>query len=133
MRSMKRVLTRALPPAMIAFIFLAAFDLAGNGQSASRAASSGKNDVVLAFGPNGVLTRDGTLWVYRPDKGIWLTIDDSFAEEGHATHVLPLPVPATEIAQMQSFGFIVTNSGSCWFYDLSKDRWKDIGVPPTSD
>lgn len=133
MRSLKWALTRALPPAMITLALLAAFDLAGSGQSASRASTPLKNEVVLAFGPNGVLTRDGTLWVYRPDKGIWLTIDDSFAEEGHATHVLPLPVPATEIAQMQSFGFIVTTSGSCWFYDLSKDRWKDIGVPPTSD
>jgi len=132
MRSFKRALSQVLPPAMIALTLLAVFAIAGDGQNADKA-SSGKNDVVLAFGPNGVLTRDGTLWVYRPDKGIWLTIDDSFAEEGHPTHVLPLPVAPAEIAQMQTFGFIVTSSGTCWFYDLSKDRWKNIGVPPTSD
>jgi hypothetical protein len=91
-----------------------------------------KGEIMLAFGPGQVLTRDGTLWQYRPDKATWLTMDQAFAEEGRKTHVHPLPVPATQIAQMQSFGFLVTTSGSCWFYDLEKDRWKEIGAPPVS-
>jgi hypothetical protein len=30
---------------------------------------------------------------------------------------------------MQSFGFIVTDSGTCWLYDVEKDRWQEIGAP----
>lgn len=87
-------------------------------------------DILLVYGVGGVLTRDGTLWQYRPDQSTWLTVDEAFEQEGQTTHILPLPVPASTIAKMDSFGFILTNSGSCWLYDLEKDRWREIGSPP---
>jgi hypothetical protein len=87
-------------------------------------------DIVLVYGVGGVLTRDGVLWQFRPDTGAWVTVDEAFKKEGRATHVLPLPVPVAEVADMESFGFIVTRSGNCWLYDLEKDRWRDAGPPP---
>lgn len=131
MKFLNRPAQRALLPMVLACVLLAIFGPAGHGQE--RRVSPGRSGVVLAFAPGGVLTEDGTLWQYRLDTGVWLTIDDAFSQEGRTTHVLPLPVPAPQIAHMQSFGFIVTTSGSCWLYDLEKDRWKEIGSPPTSD
>lgn len=86
--------------------------------------------ILLAYGVGGVLTKDGMLWTYRPDQGKWLTVDQAFAEQERTTHVLPLPVAAASITQMQSFGFLVTKTGTCWLYDLEKDVWKEIGAPP---
>ncbi len=88
-------------------------------------------EILLVYGVGGVLTRDGTLWQYRPDQNQWLTVDEAFSQEGQTTHILPLPVPASTIAKMDSFGFLVTESGSCWLYDLEKDRWREVGAPPS--
>lgn len=86
--------------------------------------------IQLVYGIGGVLTKDGTLWTYRPDTGKWLTVDEAFQAQNKTTHVLPLPVPASSIARMESFGFLVTTGGSCWLYDLEKDVWTEIGAPP---
>jgi hypothetical protein len=86
--------------------------------------------IVFAFGPGGVLTEDGTPWQYNMEKGVWITVDEAFAEQGQQTHVQPLPVSVDEIARMESFGFIVTRTGNCWLYDIEKDHWKEIGQPP---
>jgi hypothetical protein len=86
--------------------------------------------VVLAFGPGGVLTRDGTLWQYRPDTKDWVTIDTAFRDQGQETRILPLPVPVEEIESMESFGFILTRKGECWLYDLEANAWKNVGPPP---
>jgi hypothetical protein len=86
--------------------------------------------IQLVYGIGGVLTKDGMLWTYRPDTGKWLTVDEAFLAQEKTTHVLPLPVPASSIAQMESFGFLVTDAGSCWLYDLEKDKWMEIGEPP---
>ena len=83
----------------------------------------------MAFGPAGVLTRDGALWQYRPDTEGWVTVDQGFREQGMESHVLPLPVPVEEIAEMVSFGFIVTKSGTCWLFDVEEDTWENIGIP----
>lgn len=104
---------------------------AGGLMPAARAQSPPEaGDILLVYGVGGVLTRDGTLWQYRPDKGVWLNVDQAFAEEGRTTNVLPLPVSAADIARMDSFGFIVTKAGDCWLYDLEKDEWRRIGPPP---
>ena len=76
------------------------------------------------------MTQGGTLWQYNMEKGVWITIDEAFTEQGQQTHVHPLPVPADQIARMESFGFIVTHTGNCWLFDLEKDQWKQIGRPP---
>ncbi|MFH1145105.1 MAG: hypothetical protein V1774_11225 [Candidatus Eisenbacteria bacterium] len=95
---------------------------AGDGAGASR--------VVLAFGVGSVLTRDGTLWVYRPDTDLWLTIDEAFKEEGRETKILPLPVAPSDIAEMESFGFLLTKGGESWLYEFTTDRWRRIPPPP---
>jgi hypothetical protein len=56
-------------------------------------------------------------------------VDQSFALDGERRKVLPLPVPAGEIADMQGFGFIVTKGGSAWLYNLDEDAWENIGAP----
>jgi hypothetical protein len=104
--------------------------LLGRVGRATAAGSSSMGQIVLAWGVGGVLTQDGTLWQFRPDTGAWVTVDDAFDKEGRKTHVLPLPVPVGEIADMESFGFLVTRSGNCWLYDLEKDSWREIGPPP---
>jgi hypothetical protein len=93
-----------------------------------RAAGS-RHAIVGAFGVGGVLTADGALWQYRPDKGDWITIDQAFAADGKTTKILPLPVDGTDVAYMESFGFLVTRSGVCWLYDLENNRWQNIGRP----
>jgi hypothetical protein len=87
-------------------------------------------NILLAYAPGGVLTTDGTLWQFHPEKGAWITIDEAFRGQEKETHVLPLPVPAAEIARMESFGFLITRSGGCWLFDLERDRWRDLGHPP---
>ncbi|MBD3335282.1 MAG: hypothetical protein GF355_07170 [Candidatus Eisenbacteria bacterium] len=98
---------------------------------ASHAPQAGPADqeIVMAYGPGGVLTRDGGLWQYRPENREWVSIDQSFREQGLESHVLPLPVPAEQIREMASFGFLVTKSGACWLFDVESDEWIDIGTP----
>ncbi|MDM7915032.1 MAG: hypothetical protein ACE15D_16160 [Candidatus Eisenbacteria bacterium] len=90
----------------------------------------GAGQILLAAGPGLVLTRDGMLWQYRPDQGKWQTVDEGFAEQGKTTHVIPLPVPPESIAQMETFGFLVTNQGECWLYDYDGNQWRSVGSPP---
>lgn len=89
-----------------------------------------RGGLVAGFGVGGVLTRDGELWQYRPDRDKWVTLDESFALEGQATKLIPLPVPAEEVKLMETFGFLVTWSDECWLYDLDRNEWKKIGAPP---
>jgi len=104
--------------------------LVGEARAAEQAGGGpAGHKVLLVFGVGSVLTRDGTLWVYRPDKGSWLTIDEAFSEEGRETHILPLPVPATEIVQMESFGFFLAKNGDVWLYEMNTDRWGKLPPP----
>jgi hypothetical protein len=98
-------------------------------QSRSRPCGD-RGGLVAGFGVGGVLTRDGELWQYRPDRDKWVTLDESFALEGQATKLVPLPVPAEEVKLMETFGFLVTWSDDCWLYDLDRNEWKKIGAPP---
>lgn len=84
--------------------------------------------VLLLYSVGGVLTEDGTLWQYRPDRKIWMTIDEAFADQKRETHILPLPVAAADIAEIETFGFLRTRAGELWLYDLDGDRW--LKVPP---
>lgn len=95
----------------------------------AQASSSPPGSVLLAYGVGGVLTADGRLFQYRPDVGRWLPIDEAFREEGRETNIVPLPVRAEEIRQMESFGFLVTRSGEIWLYEMSTDRWQKLSPP----
>ncbi len=100
--------------------------------AAGSATAQGKDrgGLITSFGVGGVLTRDGELWQYRPDRGKWITLDESFALEGTATKLVPLPASADKIKSMETFGFLITNSDECWLYDLDRNEWKKIGAPP---
>ena len=100
-----------------------------SGAAVAQSAPPGAGRVLLAFGVGGVLTADGGLWQYRPDTDQWYTMDEAFRQEGRETHVVPLPVAASEIAQMASFGFIVTKVGDTWLYEISTDRWRKLSRP----
>ena len=89
-----------------------------------------RGGLVASYGVGGVLTRDGELWQYRPDQEKWITLDESFALEGNKTKLVPLPVPADQVKEMQTFGVLVTRSDECWLYDLDLQQWKNIGAPP---
>jgi len=93
----------------------------------ARAQAPGR--VLYAFGVGGVLTEDGTLWQYRPEKQEWLTIDEAFRQQGKQTQVLPLPVRAEEVQQMVTWGFLVTADGTCWLYDIDRNRWERLAPP----
>jgi hypothetical protein len=95
----------------------------------AKGAGGPPGSIVLAWGVGGVLTQDGTLWQFRPESRRWVTIDQSFGLDGEHRNVLPLPVPAREIAEMQGFGFLVTRQGAAWIYNLDKNRWESIGTP----
>jgi len=86
--------------------------------------------LVGTFGIGGVLTADGQYWQYRPDKDRWVTLDESFALEGQATSVIPLPIPVPQIRHMETFGFLVADNNDCWLYDLENRVWKNVGKPP---
>ena len=86
--------------------------------------------VVGTYGVGGVITADGVLWQYRPDKDTWITLDESFALEGQGTNTVPLPVPVENIRFMETFGFLVARDGECWLYDLDLKAWESIGSPP---
>lgn len=96
-----------------------------------RASARGKADttIVGVFGVGGVISESGALWQYLPDDKRWMTIDEAFKRDGRETHILPLPVPAKQIRFMESWGFLVTQDGSVWQYDLDANRWQNIGTP----
>jgi hypothetical protein len=96
-------------------------------KAASASPSAGR--ILLAWGVGGVLTDDGTLWQYRPDQAKWVTIDESFRQDGEQRRVLPLPVAAHDVQFMQGFGFLVTRSGTAWLYDLDQNKWRSLGSP----
>ncbi|NNF05470.1 MAG: hypothetical protein HKN21_01795 [Candidatus Eisenbacteria bacterium] len=87
------------------------------------------SQVVGTFGVGGVITDTGDLWQYRPDKKSWVTLDESFALEGQATSVVPLPIPTSNISHMETFGFIVAKTGDCYLYDIENRIWENIGTP----
>ncbi len=89
-----------------------------------------ESGVVGTFGVGGVLTWEGELWQYRPDKQKWMTLDESFALEGQATKVVPLPVQPQDIRYMETFGFLVARNDDCWLYDIDQQRWNNLGKPP---
>ena len=95
----------------------------------SRAEAAPKGKVLLAWGVGGVLTDDGTLWQFRPESRRWVTVDQSFALDGERRSVLPIPVPADQVADMQGFGFLVTKEGSAWLYNLESNKWESLGAP----
>ena len=95
-------------------------------QAATAPASTG---IVATYGVGGVLKSNGTLYQWRPEKKQWVTIDESFRLDGETRKILPLPVPAGDVARMEGFGFIVTRSGVCWLYNLDANRWENIGRP----
>jgi hypothetical protein len=85
--------------------------------------------VLRAFAVGGILTTDGKLWQYMPDKKRWLSIDEAFQAQGKETRILPLPVKAEEIADLSTWGFLVTVSGTCWLYDLAQNKWVELPAP----
>jgi len=90
----------------------------------------GTRKIVSAFGVGGLMTEDGALWQYLPDVKRWMTIDEAFRRDGReGTQILPLPVDAKAIRFMQSWGFLVTQGGDVWQYDLDSNRWVNIGAP----
>lgn len=93
-------------------------------------ATAAPGGLLASFGVGGVLTRDGELWQYRPDRGKWITLDESFGLEGKRTKLIPLPVAADQIKQMETFGFLITRDDQCWLYDLDRNEWTRIGAPP---
>ena len=90
-----------------------------------------KGSLIGTFGVGGVVTREGQLWQYRPDKGRWMSLDESFALEGQATTVIPLPVPVDQIRFMETFGFLVSQDDACWLYNVEQHRWEEVGKPPS--
>ncbi|MBD3236486.1 MAG: hypothetical protein GF330_07270 [Candidatus Eisenbacteria bacterium] len=92
-------------------------------------ASNAAGEIVLAINVGSVLTRDGTLWVYRPDLEKWLTIDEAFRQEGRETHLMPLPVPVDQIRDMATYGFIVTETDQLWLYEHATDKWRQLPTP----
>jgi hypothetical protein len=85
--------------------------------------------VVRIVSQGSVLTSDGQIWVYRPDQDRWLTVDQAFKEEGRETHIAPLPVPVGQVKDMASFGFLLTQNGEVWFYEISTDKWRKLANP----
>jgi hypothetical protein len=98
-------------------------------ETPAQAQAAAGSAVVATYGVGGVLTSNGSLSQWRPEKKTWVTIDESFRLDGETRKVLPLPVAAADVARMEGFGFIVTKSGSCWLYNLDTNRWENIGRP----
>lgn len=86
--------------------------------------------IPATFGVGGVITAEGAFWQYRPDKDKWIRLDESFALEGEATAIEPLPVPMEAVRHAETFGFLVTRDDTCWLYNIEEQRWEDIGRPP---
>jgi hypothetical protein len=97
--------------------------------SAPPKAVAASGSILATYGVGGVLKSDGKLYQWRPEKKIWVTIDESFRLDGENRTILPLPVAAGDVARMEGFGFLVTRSGSCWLYNLDTNRWENIGRP----
>jgi hypothetical protein len=95
---------------------------AGNRESAG---------ILRLIGVGQVLTTDGRVLSYDPQRRAWQDIDAAFRAQGKTTRVLPLPVAVDEIREMVTFGFLVTEAGACWVYDLQEDRWEK--TPPLPD
>jgi len=93
--------------------------------------AGGNSNLVATYGVGGVVTRNGNIWQYRPDKGKWISLDESFALEGQGTSAFPLPVPVGKIRFMETFGFLVAHGDECWLYDFDQNRWNSIGSPPS--
>lgn len=89
--------------------------------------------IVRLIGVGMVLTSDGGISVYRPDRDRWMSIDESFKLEGRRTKVLPLPVPPEAIREMATWGFILSQAGVCWLYDIEENRWKELPAPGARD
>jgi hypothetical protein len=96
---------------------------------AVRAQSKSPDEIVRAYAVGGVLTADGTLWQYMPDKKRWFTVDEAFRSQGKETRILPLPVRVDEIADLSTWGFLVTTSGTCWLYDIQANKWTSVPPP----
>ena len=77
-----------------------------------------------------VLTTDGRILNYNPETRQWQDIDEAFRVQDKETHILPLPVPAGSIREMVTFGFLLTDEGVCWLYNLETDRWEKVPPPP---
>ena len=123
---MKRLALPRLLAATAAVVIGLACVLALRADSAAPASGS---TVVATYGVGGVLKSNGFLYQWRPEKKVWVTIDESFRMDGETRKVLPIPVAASEVARMEGFGFIVTRSGTCWLYNLDSNRWENIGRP----
>ena len=95
----------------------------------ARAQASGPQEILRAFAVGGVLTADGTLWQYLPEKKRWFTIDEAFRAQGKETRILPLPVKAEEIADLSTWGFLITTASVCWLYDIEQTRWVELPPP----
>jgi hypothetical protein len=123
-----------LGAAFLAFAFLGGMAgswlLTPSSPQASEIVAGGAGDIAGTFGVGGVVTREGKLWQYRPDKKKWVSLDESFQLEGKSTSTAPLPVPVGEIRFMETFGFLVTRSGDCWLYNFDQNRWDEVGKPP---
>jgi len=104
--------------------------LRANPSSAGMVVANSPGGIVGTYGVGGVVSKDGTLWQYRPDKGRWLSLDESFALEGQASKVVPLPVSPKEIRFMETFGFLVTTSDECWLYNVDQQRWEKLDPIP---
>ncbi len=102
---------------------------AQGGGAAGTAGAVGGSRVVRLVSVGSVLTADGTIWMYRPDRKQWMTIDESFKAQGKQTHVLPLPVAVSAIQDMATFGCLLTNSGDCWLYNIESDKWEKLPAP----
>jgi len=114
--------------AAVAIGFACVWALQADSQAQAAAPAAGST-VVATYGVGGVLKSNGFLYQWRPEKKVWVTIDESFRMDGETRKVLPLPVGASEVARMEGFGFIVTRSGNCWLYNLDSNRWENIGRP----
>jgi hypothetical protein len=124
-----RIGTRAQTRAILALAALTLLTALVAASYAQGRAEGSRRAITGVFGVGGVLTADGALWQYRPEKQDWVTIDQAFKEDSKDTKILPLPVAGQEIAYLESFGFLVTRSGDCWLYDLENNRWENIGRP----
>ena len=107
---------------------------AGFGLGRATAQAQGRQPMTVSglFGVGGIIVtrgEDAVLWQYMPDQKKWMTIDEAFKRDGRDTKILPLPVKAQDIRFMESWGFLVTQSGKVWQYDLETNRWRDIGTP----
>jgi ABC-type protease/lipase transport system fused ATPase/permease subunit len=123
--SARRPVARLLGVAAALALAVGAVALMRGGSSAASVTSS----IITTYGVGGVLKSDGALYQWRPEQKMWSNIDESFRLDGETRHVLPLPVPASDVAKMNGFGFIVTRSGDCWLYNLDTNHWENIGRP----